>query len=207
MAISTLGKFMVNFTNKAKFKPRNKHETMRPLTTEETENVFEKLQKYIGSNVKLLIDRPDGNYCFRLHREKVFYVSESIMLRSVNISRDNLISVGTCFGKFNRAGKFKLHITALTYMYPYAKYKVWLKPAAEQSFLYGNHVLKNGIASMTENTPQHEGVVVFSSSDLPLGFGVSAKSTIDSKNADPAAIIVYHQADLGEYLRQEETIA
>jgi ribosome biogenesis protein Nip4 len=47
--------------------------------------------------------------------------SENIMLRSVNISRENLVSLGTCFGKFNRAGKFKLHITALTYLYPYAK--------------------------------------------------------------------------------------
>jgi 60S ribosome subunit biogenesis protein NIP7 len=45
---------------------------------------------------------------------------------------------------------------------------VWIKPAAEQSFLYGNHILKNGIARMTESTPQYEGVVIFSSSDIPL---------------------------------------
>ena len=48
------------------------------------------------------------------------------------------------------------------------QYKVWIKPAAEQSFLYGNHILKNGIARMTESTPQYEGVVIFSSSDIPL---------------------------------------
>ena len=43
------------------------------------------------------------------------------MVRAVNIARENLISVGTCFGKFNKAGNFKLHITALTYLAPYAK--------------------------------------------------------------------------------------
>ena len=43
------------------------------------------------------------------------------MLRAVNISRENLVSMGICFGKFNRAGKFRLHVTALTYLAPYAK--------------------------------------------------------------------------------------
>jgi hypothetical protein len=38
---------------------------MRPLTEEETKILFEKLSKYIGDNVKLLIDRADGAYCFR----------------------------------------------------------------------------------------------------------------------------------------------
>ena len=52
---------------------------MRPLTEEETKIFFEKLSKYIGDNIKSLIARDDGNYCFRLHRERVFYVSERIM--------------------------------------------------------------------------------------------------------------------------------
>ena len=38
---------------------------MRPLTPEETKILFEKLSKYIGENVKMLIDRADGVYCFR----------------------------------------------------------------------------------------------------------------------------------------------
>lgn len=41
---------------------------MRPLTDEETEIVFKKLAKYIGENVRLLIERGDSNYCFRLHK-------------------------------------------------------------------------------------------------------------------------------------------
>lgn len=38
---------------------------------------FEKLSKYIGQGIKGLIDRPDGRYCFRLHRDRVYYVSEA----------------------------------------------------------------------------------------------------------------------------------
>ena len=52
---------------------------MRPLTEEETKTMFEKLSKYIGDNIKLLIDRSDGAYCFRLHKDRVYYVSEKIM--------------------------------------------------------------------------------------------------------------------------------
>ena len=62
---------------------------MRPLTDEETKIFFEKLTKYIGENIKMLIDREDGKYCFRLHRERVYYVSEKIMkqvLQSVSQS-------------------------------------------------------------------------------------------------------------------------
>ena len=49
---------------------------MRPLTEDETKELFEKLSKYIGENIKLLIDRPDGNYCFRLAKDRIFYVRE-----------------------------------------------------------------------------------------------------------------------------------
>ena len=52
---------------------------MRPLTEEETKELFEKLSKYIGENVKLLIDRPDGNYCFRLAKDRIFYVREGVV--------------------------------------------------------------------------------------------------------------------------------
>lgn len=100
---------------------------------------------------------------------------------------------------------------------------------------------------MTENTNSSEGVIVYSMSDMPLGFGVAAKvfnfqfsllrryrsqlhfilrnsafssffnffstssesffkSTSQCRNADPTAIVVLHQSDLGEYLRDEETL-
>nr|XP_019612467.1 PREDICTED: 60S ribosome subunit biogenesis protein NIP7 homolog isoform X2 [Rhinolophus sinicus] len=141
---------------------------MRPLTEEETRVMFEKIAKYIGENLQLLVDRPDGTYCFRLHNDRVYYVSEKILKLAANISGDKLVSLGTCFGKFTKTHKFRLHITALDYLAPYAKYKVWIKPGAEQSFLYGNHVLKSGLGRITENTSQYQGVVVYSMADIPL---------------------------------------
>ena len=75
----------------------------------------------IGENVKLLIDRPDGAYCFRLHNERVFYVSEKLLRHAVIVQRDKLLSIGTCFGKFTKTRKFRLHITALDYLAPYAQ--------------------------------------------------------------------------------------
>ena len=77
-------------------------------------------------------------------------------------------------------------------------------------FLYGNHVLKAHLGRITEDTPEHQGVVVYSMNDTPLvsdssfifglmlirhqGFGVTARSTVDTRNLDPTAIIVFHQA-------------
>lgn len=84
--------------------------------------------------------------------------------------------------------------------------QVWVKSSAEMSFLYGNHILKSGLAKITENTPANAGVVIFSMSDLPLGFGVTSKSTAECRNADPTVIVTLHQADVGEYLRSEEEL-
>lgn len=38
-----------------------------------------------------------------------------------NFGRDHLISFGTNFGKFTKTGKFRLHVTALDFLAPYAK--------------------------------------------------------------------------------------
>lgn len=35
-----------------------------------------------------------------------------------------MLSLGTCFGKFTKSGKFRLHITALDYISQYAKVKI-----------------------------------------------------------------------------------
>lgn len=86
------------------------------------------------------------------------------------------------------------------------KYKVWVKPSAEMSFLYGNHVQKSGLGRITENTPKYGGAVVYSMSDVPLGFGVAAQPTEFCKDLDPTAVVVLHQADVGEYLRVEDDI-
>ena len=47
---------------------------------------------------------------------------------------------------------------------PAALWQVWVKPSAEMQFLYGNHVLKNGLGRITEGTPSYTGVVVYSMS-------------------------------------------
>lgn len=43
-----------------------------------------------------------------------------------------------------------------------------MKSSAEQQFLYGHHIMKSGLARITEGTSQYQGVVVFSMSDVPL---------------------------------------
>ncbi|CAJ2653896.1 unnamed protein product [Trifolium pratense] len=74
------------------------------------------------------------------------------------------------------------------------------------SFLYGNHVLKSALGRITENIGAGDGVVVFSMSDVPLGFGIAAKSTQDCRKLDPNGIVVLHQGDIGEYLRMEDEL-
>ena len=104
---------------------------MRPLTDEETVIFFKKLAKFLGSNIKFLIDREDGEFVFRLHKDKIFYMNAEVLKMSSHFSKDLLISAGTCFGKFTKSKKFKLHITCLDYLAKYAKFKVWVKPNGE----------------------------------------------------------------------------
>lgn len=179
---------------------------MRPLTDEELKIFFSKLAKYIDRNIRFLIDRPDEEYCFRLHRDRVYYVSEKTMKAAASCDRETLVTLGTCFGKFTKTKKFRLHITSLDYLAQYAKYKVWIKPSGEMSYLYGNNVLKAHLGRITENTPQYQGVVFYSMSDIPLGFGVTAHSTTECRKLEPTAIVAFTQADLGEYARSESQL-
>lgn len=187
---------------------------MRPLDETETTAVFEKIFKFTGNNLKNIVDNPShegpdanpGRYCFRLNKNKVYYVSESLVKRATNVARSNLVSLGTCIGKFTHGGSFHLTVQCLGLLASNAKHKVWLKPTSEMAFLYGNHVLKGGLGRITENIAPGDGVVVFSMSDVPLGFGIAAKSTQDCRKMDPNGIVVLHQADIGEYLRMEDEL-
>jgi 60S ribosome subunit biogenesis protein NIP7 len=38
------------------------------------------------------------------------------------------------------------------------------------------------------------------------GFGVSAKSTAEARRLDPTGVVTFRQADIGEYLREEDTL-
>jgi len=42
--------------------------------------------------------------------------------------------------------------------------------------------------------------------ELIQGFGVSAKSTAEARRLDPTGITTFRQADVGEYLREEDTL-
>nr|CDS34800.2 60s ribosome subunit biogenesis protein nip7 [Hymenolepis microstoma] len=141
--------------------------SMRPLKEAEYNELLNKLLKYI-KDVNVLLERGSEKYNFYYHRERVFYCREDLAKRAANITRKNLLSFGTCFGKFTKTRKFRLHITALPYLSPYAKHRIWLKPNAEQSFLYGNHIIKSGSARVSDDTPQYAGVVVMNMADIPL---------------------------------------
>lgn len=75
----------------------------------------------IGNNIKSFIERPDGPYHFREKKDRVYYVSQKILSIANNIESDNLLSLGTCIGRFTKSGKFRLHITALHHIAPYAQ--------------------------------------------------------------------------------------
>jgi 60S ribosome subunit biogenesis protein NIP7 len=171
---------------------------MRPLTDAETKLVFEKLAKYIGGKLKFLIEREDKVYVFRLHRNRVFYCDENLLKYAGHFEKKKLVSFGTCIGKFTKTSKFRIHISALGLISKFAKYKVWVKPGGEQSFLYGNHILKTHVARITEDAPQYSGICVYNINDLPLGFGTTGKGTLQIKEADPHSTIVFNQSDVGK---------
>lgn len=75
----------------------------------------------IGNNVRTLLERSDGLYCFRLHNARVYYVKEEIMKFAATIPAEKLVCLGVCFGKITKGGKFMLHITALGFLHPYCQ--------------------------------------------------------------------------------------
>jgi len=184
---------------------------MRPLTEEETQILFKKLANYTGTSLKNLIAPLDNSpnsdrYVFRLHQSRCYYVLLSIANLATSISRNQLLSLGTCLGKFTKTLKFRLHITALPILAQHARYKVWIKPNGEMPFLYGGHVVKAHVGRWSEDCPEHQGVVVYSMNDTPLGFGVTARSTQETRRLDPTGIAAFRQADCGEYLRDEDSL-
>ncbi|KAI0420053.1 60S ribosome subunit biogenesis protein NIP7 [Xylaria grammica] len=183
-----------------------------------------------------LSDASDADrYVFRLIKDRVYYVLLSIANLATSVARDNLASVGICLGKFTKVRpqlvsnlglksrrkpnrlqtqanvpaqtlKFRLHITALPILAAHARYKIWIKPNGVMPFLYGSHISKAHVGRWTEDCPSNVGVIVYDMSDNPIGFGVSARSTAEARRLDPTGIVVFRQADCGEYLRDEDTL-
>ena len=152
--------------------------SMRALTETETQTLFSKLANYTGRSLTHLIapppscdttlTSPSDRYVFRLHASRVYYLRLSIANLATSIARPNLLSIGTCLGKFTKTGKFRLHITALDVIAPHARYKVWVKPNGEMPFLYGGNVVKAHVGRWSEDCPEHQGVVVLAMDDTPL---------------------------------------
>ncbi|EEA28635.1 ribosome biosynthesis protein nip7 [Talaromyces marneffei ATCC 18224] len=181
---------------------------MRALTEEETKTLFQKLANYTGRSLNQLIQPTEDNerYVFRIQGSRVYYVKQSIANLATSVARDNLLSLGVCVGKFTKTMKFRLHITALDLIAPYARYKVTIKQNGEMPFLYGGNVVKAHVLRWSEDCPEHSGCVVFSQDDTPLGFGVTARSTAEARKLEPTAVVLFRQGDVGEYLREEDSL-
>ncbi|CCC13975.1 hypothetical protein QBC45DRAFT_404481 [Copromyces sp. CBS 386.78] len=180
---------------------------MRPLTETEQKTVFEKLANYCTDLKSLIAPLDDGDrYVFRLNHSRVYYVRLSVANLATSVSRDALLSLGTCLGKMTKTGKFRLHITALPILSEHARHKIWVKDNGAQPFLYGSNVVKAHVGRWSEDCPEHSGVVVYSMADIPLGFGVTARSTTEARRLDPTGIVCFRQSDCGEYLRDEDTL-
>lgn len=51
----------------------------------------------------------------------VCVTSERLANRATNVDTKKLVMLGTCFGKFTKTLKFRLHITAVDYLAQFAK--------------------------------------------------------------------------------------
>jgi 60S ribosome subunit biogenesis protein NIP7 len=180
---------------------------MRPLTEKEAQLFFERLAKFIGANAESLLTRDSESWTFCEHRLRGYYMGVDMARYCKPFGHKQLLSAGICMGKFTKKGRFFVHVTALSVIAPLAQFKVWVKPSAEIPFLYGQHVLKEGVENMTEGTPRNASVVIFNKDNLAIGLGVALQSSVSLRLAHPTIMAVARQGDLGEYLRSESTIA
>lgn len=167
---------------------------MRILTEEELTLMFSKLKKYLGSNIKMILDLQEGEgaMVFRVIRQKVYLIPAQVVKQCSVFGKKELLHAGVCFGQFSKSGKFRIQVTCTDFLSRFSSRKIWLKSNGEQNFLYGNHVLKAHIASISEQCLRNEGVIIVSQDNIPLGFGVLAKTAEELKTADPTAIYVYN---------------
>ncbi|KAI5187944.1 60S ribosome subunit biogenesis protein NIP7 [Nematocida homosporus] len=173
---------------------------MRELTSLELEKVEKKVKQYIGSNFGSFL-----NPMFRLvlNNQKVYYVSTDLLKRAQLVARDNLVCLGTCLGRFTKSGHFRIKITALSILWNYCLNRVRVKPTAEMSVLYGNHVQRAHLVGIPTEVKKNAGVVLCTVHDIPLGFGIMTKSGTEIVSGDRTAVVVVRHGDAGEYLRNE----
>ena len=179
---------------------------MRPLRKEEPRIFFDKLNQFIGNNAERLLKRDGAEWTFRVHKDRVYYLRKDIADLCPPFASKLLLSAGICMGKFTKKGRFFLHVTCLPIIAPIAQYKVWIKSSAELGFLYGQHILNEGVQNIDEGVNRGAGVVVYNSNDLPIGLGIALQSSVSLRNASPIVHAIARVGDLGEYLRNESTV-
>ena len=55
------------------------------MIIQELQLVLEKLVKFIGKSVRNVVERGDEKYCFRLHKNRVYYVREQLVKKATNV--------------------------------------------------------------------------------------------------------------------------
>ena len=99
--------------------------------------------------------------------------------------------------KLTHSKKFRLTVTCLDYLARLATFRVF--ESSGEHFVDGNNIAKAHLRR-TQGAPRNAGVVV--PNEVPMGFGVPARSTEECQTSGPEALVVYHQADVGENLRE-----
>lgn len=126
---------------------------------------------------------------------------------SANFPKESLISIGTVLGKLTKTGNFRLTIHCLDLISKIAKSKVIVKASSEMNFLYGHHLPKAGISKIVNAETRYDGVIVFDSSENPIGFGIIAHDPATFESLEPTANLILNFADIGEYLRSEDSLS
>ncbi|KAH0577530.1 Ribosome subunit biogenesis protein NIP7 [Spironucleus salmonicida] len=177
---------------------------MRELKDTEATAMFEKLAKFIGEASKILLDRKDADFVFRVIKNRVYYLPKSLENYCHPAAADNLCGAGVFIGKLTHHGRFHLSIPALPLLEQFAPHRVHLTKNATMGFLYGNDVNRAQIGKITDQIPDQAGVLVCDTDGFGIGFGVSTKSGIDAMRSEYGVKIVIRQGDVGEYLRSQE---
>lgn len=174
---------------------------MRKLKEEELEKIHSKITKFISEDSYNKMFDSDS---LLLHNQKIFFVNSLLQKHLSSVSRKELVSAGSCIGKFTKTNQFRQSITALNLLASFALNKIWLKGSAEMNFLYGNNVLKSHVLKMSDDIALNSTVFVFNQHGYALGFGVASKSSGQYALCGNESVVVIVQSDCGEYLRDQD---
>src|SRR5262249_41087648 len=83
--------------------------------------------EYIVFDYIKIVYITQGKYMFYSYLYPIVYcLREDLIKLASSCSREQLLSFGTCLGKMTKSGQFRLHITAMDYLSPYAKVFVFV---------------------------------------------------------------------------------